>query len=125
VAWVICVIAGARDGVGGQRPVFLVTGRQFADPALCSKPRARRLHPVRRGYEDSFGAGGSARSRVASASDRLLGLDGARRIRDGIDQASYPEIPTDLGHRAARLTPGTPETAFIERQIRAFSVKVE
>jgi homoserine O-acetyltransferase/O-succinyltransferase len=62
---------------------------------------------------------------LPSASDRLLGLAGARRIRDGVKQASYAEIPSDLGHRAARPAPGTPEGDFIDREIRAFLVKVE
>jgi len=62
---------------------------------------------------------------LPSSSDRLFGLDGARRIRDGIRQASYAEIPSDLGHRAARAAPGTPEADFIDRQIRAFLAKVE
>jgi hypothetical protein len=62
---------------------------------------------------------------LPSTTDRLIGLDGARRIRDGVKQASYAEIPSDLGHRAARVTPGTPEADFIDRQIRAFLAKVE
>jgi homoserine O-acetyltransferase len=62
---------------------------------------------------------------LPSDSDRLFGLDGARRIRDGIKQATYAEIPTDLGHRAARPAPGTPEGDFIDRQVRAFLAKVE
>ena len=62
---------------------------------------------------------------LPSASDRLLGLDGAGRIRDGVKQASYAEIPSDLGHRAARPADGTPEGDFIDRQIRAFLAKVE
>jgi homoserine O-acetyltransferase len=62
---------------------------------------------------------------LPSATDRLLGLDGARRIRDGVKQASYAEIPSDLGHRAARPVPGTAESDFIEGQIRAFLAKVE
>src|SRR5438552_2130896 len=62
---------------------------------------------------------------LPSASDRLLGLDGARRIRDGVKLASYAEISSDLGHRAARPAPGTPEGEFIDRQIRAFLAKVE
>jgi homoserine O-acetyltransferase/O-succinyltransferase len=62
---------------------------------------------------------------LASVSDRLFGLDGARRICDGIKQATYAEIPTDLGHRAARPAPGTPEGDFIDRQVRAFLAKVE
>jgi homoserine O-acetyltransferase len=62
---------------------------------------------------------------LASISDRLLGLDGARRIRDGVKQASYAEIPSDLGHRAARPAAGTPEAEFIDHQIRAFLAKLE
>ena len=62
---------------------------------------------------------------LPSASDRLLGLDGAGRIRDGVKQASYAEIPSDLGHRAARPAGGTPEGDFIDRQLRAFLAKVE
>jgi homoserine O-acetyltransferase/O-succinyltransferase len=62
---------------------------------------------------------------LPSASDRLLGLDGARRIRDGVRQASYAEIPSDLGHRAAHAPPETPEGEFIGRQIQSFLAKVE
>jgi homoserine O-acetyltransferase len=62
---------------------------------------------------------------LPSASDRLLGVDGARRIRDGVKQASYAEIPSDLGHRAARPASGTPEGEFIDGQIRALLAKVE
>jgi len=62
---------------------------------------------------------------LPSVSDRLFGLDAARRIRDGVKQAAYVEIPSDLGHRAARAGPGTPERDFIERQIRAFLAKLE
>lgn len=62
---------------------------------------------------------------LPSASDRLLGLDGARRIRDGVKHASYAEIPSDLGHRAALAAPGTPEGDFVDRQIRAFLAKME
>lgn len=62
---------------------------------------------------------------LPSASDRLFGLDGARRIRDGVKQASYAEIPSDLGQRAARLVPGSPEAGFIDHQVRAFLARVE
>ena len=62
---------------------------------------------------------------LPSASDRLLGLDGARRLRDGIKQASYAEIPSDLGHRATQATPGTPEGDFVDHEIRAFLAKIE
>ena len=62
---------------------------------------------------------------LPSATDRLLGLDGARRIRDGVKQASYAEIPSDLGHRAARPIPGSPATDFIDQQIRTFLARIE
>jgi homoserine O-acetyltransferase len=62
---------------------------------------------------------------LPSASDRLLGLDGAHQLRDGIKRASYSEIPSDLGHRAAHAAPGTPEGDFIAHQIRAFLAKIE
>ena len=57
---------------------------------------------------------------LASASDRLVGIEGARRIADGLKHARYAEIPSDLGHRAVRALPGTPEGDFIDRQIRGF-----
>ena len=62
---------------------------------------------------------------LPSASDRLFGLDAARRIRDGVKHATYAEIPTDLGHRAGHAAPDTPEGEFIDHQIRAFLAKVE
>jgi homoserine O-acetyltransferase/O-succinyltransferase len=62
---------------------------------------------------------------LPSASDRLFGVEGARRIRDGVKQAVYAEIPTDLGHRAGRAAPETPEGDFVDQQIRAFLRKVE
>ena len=111
---------------------FEGSARSFADwdaNSLVMRYAATRSHDV------SAPFGGDMKTALArvtapalvlsSASDRLLGLDGARGIRDGIDQASYAEIPSDLGHRAARLRPGTPETDFIDRQIRAFLAKVE
>jgi homoserine acetyltransferase len=62
---------------------------------------------------------------LPSASDQLLGLAGARLIRDGVKQATYAEIPSDLGHRAARPAPASPDGDFIDRQIRAFLAKAE
>ena len=57
---------------------------------------------------------------LASASDRLVGIEGARRIADGLKHARYAEIPSDRGHRAVRAPPGTSEADFIDRQIRSF-----
>jgi homoserine O-acetyltransferase/O-succinyltransferase len=62
---------------------------------------------------------------LPSVSDQLFGRDSARRIRDGINHPTYAEIPTDLGHRAGRAAPETPEGDFIDQQIRAFLAKVE
>jgi homoserine O-acetyltransferase len=62
---------------------------------------------------------------LPSSSDRLFGPDGARRIRDTVKHAVYAEIPTDLGHRAGRAAPETPEGDFIDQQIRAFLGRVE
>ena len=108
------------------------SARSFADwdaNSLVLRYAASRAHDVSAPFGGDMQA---ALAQIAapalvlpSASDRLLGLDGARRIRDGVKQASYAEIPSDLGHRAARPVPGTPETEFIDRQIRAFLAKVE
>jgi homoserine O-acetyltransferase len=96
--------------------------------ALVLRFAAYRAHDVAAPYEGSMSA---ALARVvvptlllASASDRLVGVDGARRIRDGIPQATYAEIPSDLGHRAVRALPGTPEGDFIDRQVRGFLAAV-
>ena len=95
--------------------------------ALVLRYGAYRAHDVAAPYEGDMDA---ALARVtaptlilASASDRLIGTDGARRIRDGIGQASYAEIPSDLGHRALRAPRGTAEGDFIDRQIRDFLAK--
>ena len=57
---------------------------------------------------------------LASASDRLVGIEGARRIADEVKQGRYAEIPTDLGHRALRAPPDSAEAGFIGRQVRQF-----
>ena len=57
---------------------------------------------------------------LASATDRLVGIEGARRIADGLKHARYAEIPSDRGHRAVRAPPGTSEADFIDRQIHSF-----
>jgi len=92
--------------------------------ALVLRFAAYRAHDVATSFEGDMRA---ALARVAAptlllanASDRLVGVDGARRIRDGIRQPTYAEIPSDLGHRAVRALPGTPEGDFIDRQVRGF-----
>ena len=92
--------------------------------ALVLRFAAYRAHDVAVPFEGDL-RGALARVAVptlllANASDRLVGIDGARRIRDGIRQAIYAEIPSDLGHRAVRALPGSPEGNFIDRQVRGF-----
>jgi homoserine O-acetyltransferase len=97
--------------------------------SLVLRYAASRIHDV----STPFGGDMSpALSQIAaptlilpSVSDRLFGLDGARRIRDGVKHAVYAEIPTDLGHRAGRAAPETPEGDFIDHQIRTFLARVE
>lgn len=57
---------------------------------------------------------------LASASDRLLGLYGTRRIRDGVKRATYVEIPSDMGHRGLGPDAEPGEAAIIARSIRNF-----
>jgi homoserine acetyltransferase len=92
--------------------------------ALVLRFAAYRAHDVSTPYEGDMGA---ALARVAaptlllaSPGDRLVGIAGARRIRDGVPQATYVEIPSDLGHRAVRALPGTAEGDIIDREVRRF-----
>lgn len=57
---------------------------------------------------------------LASASDRLLGLYGTRRIRDLVKHATYVEIPSDMGHRGLGADAEPAEAAIIARAIRSF-----
>ncbi len=57
---------------------------------------------------------------LSSASDRLLGLNGTRRIRDGVKHATYVEIPSDMGHRGLGEDAEPAEAAIIARDIRNF-----
>jgi homoserine O-acetyltransferase len=101
--------------------------RTFAEwdaNALVFRYAAYRAHDVSAPYDGDMI---TALARViaptlvlASASDRLVGIEGARRIADGLKHSRYAEIPSDLGHRAMRAPPGTPEGDFIDRQIRGF-----
>jgi homoserine O-acetyltransferase len=108
------------------------SARTFANwdaNSLVLRYAASRAHDVSAPFGGDLGAALAQITApvliLPSASDRLLGLEGARRIRDGVKHASYVEIPSDLGHRAARSDPGTPESEFIDRQIRAFLAQVE
>ncbi|HEX3860272.1 MAG TPA: alpha/beta fold hydrolase [Stellaceae bacterium] len=57
---------------------------------------------------------------LADPTDRLVQVDGARRIRDAIQHPTYVEIESDLGHRALRAMAGTPEGDAIGQHIRDF-----
>ena len=101
--------------------------RAFADwdaNALVLRYAAYRAHDVSAPFDGDMI---TALARVtaptlvlASATDRLVGIEGARRIADGLKHARYAEIPSDRGHRAVRAPPGTSEADFIDRQIRGF-----
>lgn len=57
---------------------------------------------------------------LASASDRLLGLYGTRRIRDLVKHATYVEIPSDMGHRGLGEAAEPAEAGIIARAVRTF-----
>jgi homoserine O-acetyltransferase len=57
---------------------------------------------------------------LASASDRLVGLAGAQRLRALLPHPTYAEIAADIGHNAIAAPPGTAEGDFIDRTIRGF-----
>ena len=92
--------------------------------SLVLRFAAYRAHDVAAPYEDDMRAALAKITAptllLTSGSDRLVGVDGARRIRDGIRNPVYAEIPSDLGHRAVRALPGTPEGDFIDRQVGGF-----
>jgi len=52
--------------------------------------------------------------------DRLLGLEGARQIAEGVPGARCEVIDSLRGHMAWRPVPGSPETQFMTRHIRDF-----
>jgi homoserine O-acetyltransferase len=103
------------------------TARAFAEwdaNSLVLRYAAYRAHDVSGPYEGDMAAAlgqvAAPTLVLASSSDRLVGIEGARRIADGIKRARYAEIPTDLGHRALRAPPDSAEANFIDRQIRQF-----
>ena len=92
--------------------------------ALVLRYAACRGHDVATPFADDLDAA-LARATMPvlllpSASDRLVGVDGARRLRATLPRAVYAEIPGDLGHRAIAASAGSSEDGFIERQIRGF-----
>ena len=101
--------------------------RAFAEwdaNALVLRYAAYRGHDVSAPYDENMTAAlkqvVAPTLVIASASDRLVGIEGARRIADAVKHSHYAEIPTDLGHRAMRAPPGSAEFNFIDRQIRQF-----
>jgi homoserine O-acetyltransferase len=130
--WIVS--AGYLDRISATRLAKEIeeSARSFASwdaNSLVLRYAASRAHDVAAPFGGNITA---ALSQIAapvlilpSATDRLLGLDGARRIRDGVTHASYAEIPSDLGHRAGRPAPETSEGRFIDQQIRTFLSKVE
>jgi homoserine O-acetyltransferase len=103
------------------------TAHAFAEwdaNSLVLRYGAYRGHDVSAPYEGDMAAAlaqiAAPTLVLASVSDRLVGIEGARRIADGIKHARYAEIPTDLGHRALRAPPDSKESGFIDRQLRPF-----
>jgi homoserine O-acetyltransferase/O-succinyltransferase len=92
--------------------------------ALVLRYGAYRGHDIAAAFNGDMAA---ALARIAapvlllpSASDRLVGVAGAQRIRDGVQHAIYAEIPGDLGHRAIAAAPETAAWDLIDERIRAF-----
>jgi len=52
--------------------------------------------------------------------DRLLGVEGAREIADGLRHAQYRLIDSPKGHLAWRAVSGSPQTRYVTREIREF-----
>ena len=57
---------------------------------------------------------------MPSATDRLLPVEAARQMAQGIRHATYAEIPGDRGHLAWRAVDGSPESAFVSDNIARF-----
>ena len=57
---------------------------------------------------------------LPSATDRLLPVDAARAMAQGIRHAAYAEIPGARGHLGWRAVEGAPETGFINDQVALF-----
>ena len=123
------VSAAYLDRISPQKQAKEVetTARAFAEwdaNALVLRYAAYRGHDVSAPYDGDMIAALAQISMptlvLASASDRLVGIEGARRIADGVKQGRYAEIPTDLGHRALRAPPESAEAGFIDRQLRPF-----
>jgi homoserine O-acetyltransferase len=92
--------------------------------SLVFRYAACREHDVAAPYGGDLGAAlKQIRAPVlvlSSASDRLLGLNGTRRIRDGVKHATYVEIPSDMGHRGLGEEAEPAEAAIIAREVRNF-----
>src|SRR5258708_23778158 len=108
------VAAGHLDRISSQQLAQEVeaTARTFGEwdaNALVLRYAAYRGHDVSAPYEGDMAAALAQITAptlvLASASDRLVGIEGARRIADGVKRARYAQIPSALGHRALRAPP--------------------
>ncbi len=57
---------------------------------------------------------------VPCRQDRLLGLESAKLIAQGVRHAEYAEIDSYKGHLAWRPVAGSQESQFVTQQIRSF-----
>jgi homoserine O-acetyltransferase/O-succinyltransferase len=100
---------------------------QWDANSLVLRYAAYRAHDIAAPFEGDVGVALARVSAptlvIASATDRLIGTEGARRISEKIRRASYTEIASDLGHRALRAGPDTAAGEFIDEQIRGFLAK--
>jgi homoserine acetyltransferase len=103
------------------------TAKSFAGwdaNSLMFRYAACRGHDVSAPYGgDMATALGQIRAPVlilASGSDRLLGRDGTRRIRDLVKHPTYVEVPSDMGHRGLGEDAEPDEAAIIARAVRTF-----
>lgn len=55
--------------------------------------------------------------------DRLLGLQSAKLIAQGVRHAEYAEIDSYKGHLAWRPVPGSAESQFVTRHVRSFLLR--
>src|SRR5262249_33820294 len=100
---------------------------QWDANSLVLRYAAYRAHDIAAPFEGDVGVALARVSAptlvIASATDRLIGTEGARRISEKIRRASYAEIASDLGHRALRAGPATSAGEFINEQILGFLAK--
>ena len=52
--------------------------------------------------------------------DRLLGVEGAKELAQGLQQATYREVDSNWGHLAWRPVPGSTQTNAVTKYVREF-----